>query len=132
MRPDMVSFGPTYKINGLPIPGKDLHATLTMKLSIRCPSSMTREVYMPQVPGWCSGRVVKLQDLTAKVSEDGRDATYTCIPGKTGVLVLQWQLGGPRCGPWDYDGFPPFFIEADPRNARLLKRAILTYPQRLE
>lgn len=129
-----MSFGPTYTMQGFPAPAKDLHQALILKIPIRpaANQAMRREVYMPQVPGWCSGRIVGIEGCKARITDKGRTATYTCLPGQQGRLVVRWSLGSPQCGAWDYYGLPPFFVEASPGNAGLIKRALLSYPQRLE
>ena len=128
-----MTFGPTYTIRGFPSPAKDLHRILTLKIPINTGRmAIKRAVSMPQVPGWCSGRILSIENCTNKISENGQDATYTCRAGQKGTLVVTWRLGGLRCGAWDYDGLPPFFIETDPEDAKLMKQVISSYPQRLK
>jgi hypothetical protein len=108
-------------IPGMPNPGGYMAArqTLTLRFPLhptaQCPETW---VHMPQLSRLCPGRIVSVDGATSRLESDGRwvrlrlDEAPGAAPPRE--LAVSWDLGGPQC--WnEFRGYPPFFLEGDPR-----------------
>ena len=71
-------------------------------------------VFMPR--GFvCGGRVVSVRGINGTITEDRRRVTFAGAPRDAAPadVELEWTVGSPECGAWQYDGLPPFIIEGD-------------------
>lgn len=120
----------TVGVPGMPIMDPSHPARQTMTLHL--PLTMTREcpetwIQMPRMPLLCPGRIMHVEGGAAEIEDNGRavrlrsnDPSGEDAPRE---VAITWELGGPEC--WNqYRGYPPFFVEGDPRSVAFLTRIL--------
>jgi hypothetical protein len=112
-------------VPNLPPPSAGVRGTLRIRLPLRpaAPGS-TDEIFLPRLGDVCGGYIGSTSTAGLEVAPDRRHAVLVAPePGQPSPasVELEWQLGSPECSGWAYDGLPPFFVEGDAANVRLLE-----------
>jgi hypothetical protein len=73
----------------------------------------------------CGGHIVSVRGIAGTISDDRRRVTFTGAPADAAPaeIELEWSIGSPECGAWQYDGLPPFIIEGESNDVDRLERA---------
>lgn len=99
-----------------------LTLSLPLKPHDSCPEDW---IHMPRDPKVCPGRIVSVDGSATDVSENGTWARLKRDGSNHREIIIQWALGGPECFN-QYSGFPPLFLEGDPRSVEHLKTVLET------
>ncbi len=117
-------------VPGLPKP--ELDGVARQALTLHLPLHPTAEcpdvkVVMVRIPRVCPGRVVGVDGATSGIEDDGRRVELHYNPSAPDraprELAVEWDVGSPSC--WnEYRGYPPFFLEGNPKTVELVRRTL--------
>ncbi len=109
-------------VPGMPRSDVRSRGTLSLRLHLRpAVSDFTDEIFLPHMFNVCGGRVASASDGALHVAADRRHATLSPGHPSPSTIELEWDILSSECDGTAYDGLPPFFVEADSADARMLE-----------
>jgi hypothetical protein len=120
-----LAVGSSSALPGMPRSDLRSRGTLTLRLHLRSAvSNFTDEIFLPRMRNLCGGRIASSSEGALHVAADRRHATLSQGHPSPPTIDVEWDILSPECDGTAYDGLPPFFVEADAADARLLEEIL--------